>query len=63
MRPSSAKAPALRSQEEMFLVLVTDAVATMYPTLGLAANQSLTLDALRAKMAQAGLLEDVSCDD
>ena len=54
--------PRKRTQAEMFLVLVTDAVAALYPSLDLRADQPLPLDMLQTKMAQAGLLEDGACD-
>ncbi len=51
-----------RSKAEMFNVLVTDAVATMYPGAGLRADQAATVETIRAKMDAAGLLGDCAED-
>ena len=59
--PDGSIEPQRRSQDEMFLVLVTDAVAKMYPVLELRADKPLALDVLQTKMAQMGLLDDVTC--
>ena len=47
-----------RSKTEMFLVLLTDAVASTYPATGLRADKAVSIETLRAKLDAAGLLED-----
>ncbi len=51
-----------RSKTEMFLMILTDALATMYPATGLPANQAVSLETMRARMDAAGLLDDPAED-
>jgi hypothetical protein len=51
-----------RSKTEMFLVLLTDAVASTYPTAGLRSDKAVSIETLRAKLDAAGLLEDCGDD-
>ncbi|MBI3043233.1 MAG: hypothetical protein HYY78_10465 [Betaproteobacteria bacterium] len=56
------KQTAKRSKDEMFRVLLTDAIASTYNVPGLRADKAVTVDTLRARMDAAGLLEDCAED-
>lgn len=55
-------ATANRSKDEVFAALVVDAVASTYRVPGLRKDEPQTLATLRAKMDQAGMLQDVADD-
>lgn len=46
-----------RTEDEIFNMVVTDAVARTYNIRGVRANRPMTMAALRAKMKKAGFFE------
>lgn len=47
-----------RTKKEMFEVLLTDAVAAMYPATGLRADHAVNVPSIRKALDKAGLLAD-----
>ena len=53
---------AKRSKDEMFNVVLTDAVASLCPGLGLRSDKPVSIEALRKLLDKAGMLEDIDDD-